>query len=855
MMNRRSGMLSTVICLMLLLGAAASKADSEGSPAWYVDRREALLRNAPQEVNHARQAFQAAQRAGNAEALRLWGGWYLRICARRTLEPGLNEAYDALDSDLSGGASASAESRLSALLGTAAYDLVSQRTAKGFERLRAARELASRTQQPNLQIEVVLTSALENILNAQAAVASAELVDAMQQPSINAFQLIEARTLLANAALYATATSDDLRRVAERYREAKVDLIGQGLLSAALEYGLLEASATARSGNGKEGLRLLLVLEEDFARRGLDASAPVTYRIARSADLSLALALEEQQGSTRGLCKKVVAGQIALPGDPNSGVIFERLAVLCRAAARDPDVVQAIKALENSASLPAEVASAAGEESLWNSISTAYSLIGAYQDAYRSALQFRRASLKRIGLANDAARAEIEAKYQVTVQRKENELLRTKQAAETQRWWAVLGILGCALLALAVASFVLRTQIRQRRRLSELAGNLERANDDLSNANKKLNELNASRTRLVAAACHDLRQPAHALGMMAEVAAEQVDGAGRGAIEAIRRSAGSLSDLLDALFDHSRLESERYTPAISAVSLGELLLDLRTQFTVTAMSKGLTLRIDDTTATVRSDPQLLRRMVINLLSNAIKYTAAGSVTITTVRKGPSWVVTVSDTGPGIPLDQQEAAFSEYVRLESSNGTDGLGIGLAIVKRSAVLLGHRLELVSTPGKGTSFSLHLVAIDDVTVVPDPVLALSGEGRIVGLVDDDPQILQAMTELFKMRGYVPYGADSLEALQARLADAGVARPHIVLSDLHLAKGSSLERLTQLTGEGGVWWQVPTVVVTGDLSPEVVDRCEALGITIAYKPLKAPKLFQLIETCLAKQANPAMG
>ena len=162
-------------------------------------------------------------------------------------------------------------------------------------------------------------------------------------------------------------------------------------------------------------------------------------------------------------------------------------------------------------------------------------------------MQFRRASLKRIGLANDAARAEIEAKYQVTVQRKENELLRTKQAAETQRWLAVLGILGCALLSLAVASFVLRTQIRQRRRLSELAGNLERANDDLSNANKKLNELNASRTRLVAAACHDLRQPAHALGMMAEVAAEQVDGAGRGAIEAIRRSAGSLSDLLDAL--------------------------------------------------------------------------------------------------------------------------------------------------------------------------------------------------------------------------------------------------------------------------------------------------------------------
>lgn len=377
--------------------------------------------------------------------------------------------------------------------------------------------------------------------------------------------------------------------------------------------------------------------------------------------------------------------------------------------------------------------------------------------------------------------------------------------------------------------------------------NLERLNTDLSRANARLNELHASRTRMLAAACHDLRQPAHALGMLAEVAAAKMPSEGRSAIDAIRSASAHLSDMLDALFDLARLESDRYEPQIDRVSIGDLFDDLRSQFTVAALSKGLRLTIDDLDAHVRTDAHLLRRMVMNLISNAIKYTSHGGVEVRARRDGGDWAISVTDTGPGIPAEQQEAAFCEYVRLDAAGGTDGLGIGLAIVRRSAALLGHRLALVSRVGHGSAFTLWLPALDG-GAADLPSQAQAPQSRhVIGLVDDDDHIRHAMRDLLNLRGYITHAAPTLEALQRQLATAGTPRPHLVLSDLHLTAGSSLEALAALVRDDGPWAGVPAVLITGDLSADVPARCHGLGIRIAYKPLPASKLSQLIAEMLA--------
>lgn len=377
--------------------------------------------------------------------------------------------------------------------------------------------------------------------------------------------------------------------------------------------------------------------------------------------------------------------------------------------------------------------------------------------------------------------------------------------------------------------------------------NLERANADLSQANARLSELHQSRTRMLAAACHDLRQPAHALGMLAEVAAAKMPADGRGAMDAIRSASAHLSEMLDALFDLTRLESDRYELSIAAVSLGDLFSDLRSQFAVAALGKGLRLSIEDVEARVLTDAHLLRRMLMNLLSNAIKYTARGAVEVKAQRSGSDWAVSVADTGPGIPADQQDAAFSEYVRLASSRGTDGLGIGLALVKRSAALLSHRLVLDSQVGQGSRFTVWLPAVEGVVLPATSACPGPGARHVIGLVDDDDQIRQGMRDLLSLRGYTTHAAATLESLHQRLREAGTPRPHLILSDLHLTTGQSLDALAGLVGAGGAWAGVPAVLITGDLQAELPARCQQLGIRIAYKPLAANKLTRLVAQLLA--------
>lgn len=821
--------------LLLLPLVAGGQAPETDIGRWTAERREAVYRDASREVPLARAEFGRAQRRGDAAAMRRWGGWYLSLCAGRRLADDMHEVYSVLKADMAAASrSEDREGQVAALLGMVRFEIVARQVEEAFSHLALARQLAAQVGQPALLGEVGLTSAYVQLESARAAAASTELVDVLQK-STDRFQQIEARSLLANGAMYAASSPEELARVAQESARAQEELNAQGLPWAALGFAEWEANALARAGAGERGLARLQERQRELARQGMDAGPVIAFRISRSADLGLALAMAERSRPRDGLCARVVSHQLPVPDVAGTRISVERLAVLCRAAARDPEVLPAIQALERDARSPVVTSSSAFEESLWNSITSAYALAGAHEDAHRSALEFRRSSLRRVGQANEVARAEVESKYQVAAQRLENEHLRSNQAIEAQRRLTLLAALAILVLALGVVAVLLRLQTRQRQRLAGVSAALSVAND-------RLLALHSSRNRLLAAACHDLRQPAHAIGLLSEVLSYQSTPSQAPSVDDLRRASAVLADMLDLMIDMTQLESDRYEPRIAPVAMDDLLLEVHAQFARVAERKGLQLHIRPSGGLwTMTDRHLLRRMLFNLVSNAVKYTRQGQVQVH-CSAGPAGLrVVVEDTGVGIPPERQQDIFSEFVRLDALREAEqGLGLGLSVVARAARLLGVRVELASAVGMGSTFSVTLPA-----AAPAPegeaAAAVPTRPLRVVLLEDDATIRSAMTALLRAQGHAVQDFTALAPL-AQQAQAGGARPDLVISDLHLAGGTDgLDAIARLRAFEG-WAQVPGILLTGDLAAEVVARAAAAGVLIAYKPLPARRLFELM-------------
>ncbi|CUW41475.1 putative sensor-like histidine kinase [Magnetospirillum sp. XM-1] len=219
---------------------------------------------------------------------------------------------------------------------------------------------------------------------------------------------------------------------------------------------------------------------------------------------------------------------------------------------------------------------------------------------------------------------------------------------------------------------------------------------------------NESKTRFLAAASHDLRQPLQAAGMFAEVLAGQVEDDPRKlkVVDRLRQSIEATNSLLATLLDVSALEAGKIKPNVSSFRLMPLLAGLVDQIEPEASRKGLAIGAVPTSLQVESDPVLLERLLRNLLVNAVRYTESGRVLIGCRRRGGRAVIQVLDTGIGIPADKMQAVFDDFVRLDNPaerGGSRGLGLGLGVVRRMAVLLGHTLELRSTLGKGSCFGV--------------------------------------------------------------------------------------------------------------------------------------------------------
>ncbi len=416
------------------------------------------------------------------------------------------------------------------------------------------------------------------------------------------------------------------------------------------------------------------------------------------------------------------------------------------------------------------------------------------------------------------------------------------------RWYETGAFRLAAAVAalLAVAGLVqARTMVlrRRQRRLQQL----------VDERTAELEALNASRTRLLAAACHDLRQPAHALGMLAELADGEPDPEERRArLAGIRRSSSTLTDMLTMLLDLTELEGGRYEPRKLPIALADLMYEVELQYAGAAQRKGLQLHLPVSPLQVHSDRHLLRRIVFNLVSNAIKYTERGAVRIVLKPDGSRLNLSVEDTGPGIPADRLQEVFADYVRLDASHEVDGLGIGLSIVRRAADLLGHSLAMDSTVGQGTVVTLALpLAADGAGRPAEPPAEApeTGRGRLILLVEDDRESLEAMALLLRRRGFRVLTASGFRHLASLLDGLGPDVPSLLVTDLHLQDGDGIQQVLRVRQRPGLS-HLPALVVTGDLAPGSAEQARAQHIVLAHKPLPPPRLFAMVEEALRTEA-----
>jgi two-component system, sensor histidine kinase len=275
-------------------------------------------------------------------------------------------------------------------------------------------------------------------------------------------------------------------------------------------------------------------------------------------------------------------------------------------------------------------------------------------------------------------------------------------------------------------------------------------------------------------------------------------------------------------------------------------------FAGAATDAGIELRVVPTAAWVRSDFVLLEQILLNLVSNAVRYTTHGGVLVGCRERGERLHIEVWDTGPGIPEDQRQKIFEEFYRLEDADrGRKGLGLGLAIVERLCRLVGHPLDLSSTVGRGSRFT---VVVPKVAARPHaagspieapPALNLAA-GKLIVVIDDDALVVDAMAGLLRSWGCRVISAHSGDKARGELSGIE-APPNLIISDFHLAGGKTgIEAIEQLRGTFGA--PIPAFLVSGDISPALQDDVRRQGYLLLHKPVEPMTLRTMLNRLLKK-------
>ncbi|MEW5726777.1 MAG: PAS domain S-box protein, partial [Pseudomonadota bacterium] len=320
---------------------------------------------------------------------------------------------------------------------------------------------------------------------------------------------------------------------------------------------------------------------------------------------------------------------------------------------------------------------------------------------------------------------------------------------------------------------------------------LKQARDEAVAAREAAERANVAKTKFLAAASHDLRQPVQAIFFFASVLAHKIGPSHAAApvLDDLQASVEGLNMLLDSLLDISKLDAGLVVPKTAVFSVGAILDRTAAEFQQAAAAKGVRLAVVPSSATVRSDPALLSRIVQNLTSNAIRYTARGRILLGCRRVGEALRIEVWDTGMGIPEERTREIFEEFTQLGNPerDRTQGLGLGLAIVDRLARLMGHRVEVRSTPGRGSVFSVEVPLAAPPRVrkaAPARAVAEGVGGRLVVLIDDEPIVLKGLSMALESWGYQVLAATS-EAEAVDLLRGIQERPSLILADYRLREG----------------------------------------------------------------------
>lgn len=361
-------------------------------------------------------------------------------------------------------------------------------------------------------------------------------------------------------------------------------------------------------------------------------------------------------------------------------------------------------------------------------------------------------------------------------------------------------------------------------------------------AKNEAERANLSKTKFLAAASHDLLQPLNAARLfVAALSERRLAFQTRALVGQAGVALDSVDEMLEALFEISRLDTGAIQPELVAIDLARMVNALGIEFGAVARNRGIELKIEQTRLWVRSDLRLLRRILQNFLSNAMRYTQEGSVSLSFEVCGPDVRIAIADTGPGIDPAFRETIFEEFRRLDKDHKVSGTGLGLAIVRRAAAVLDHTVELRSELGEGSIFSITVPVCDPEELSPSKRSGRGDPLRFAGarilIIDNDDAILSGMTAVLSNWNYdVVTARDAASALVH--LDKGF---EIIIADYHLdGDASGDDMVAALRVRAGR--EIPALIITADRTDELDAKLAGLNLPVLKKPVKPAQLRALL-------------
>ena len=377
----------------------------------------------------------------------------------------------------------------------------------------------------------------------------------------------------------------------------------------------------------------------------------------------------------------------------------------------------------------------------------------------------------------------------------------------------------------------------------------KRAAEALATATQAAEQASVAKSRFLAAASHDLRQPLQTIRLLQGLLANKShDPEVQMLLKRLDATVGVMSGMLNTLLDINQLEAGVIHADVESFPLSELFDHLDTDFGYHMRAQGLEWRVVSSTCVVRSDPRLLEQILRNLLSNAVKFTTRGKVLLGRRRRGKMMRIEVWDTGPGIPEENRQAIFEEFHQINNParERSKGLGLGLAIVERLANLLGHPIDVKSRPGHGSMFSVSVPIESSAPAAfgssPGKLALERAQGSAsILVIEDDPTIRELLEMLLRDAGHRPFGAaDGVVAL------ASTERPDLIVADFNLPNGpNGVEVIAQLREK--FQRAIPAIVITGDISTQTLRAIANLRSTHLDKPVETAELLRVVKNLLA--------